>query len=68
MSVTKRKRKEKREKKRERQKEIKRKIVNLVYLPEHRISIFYRGEHDSYSLVRSFETSLLSAITGKVIV
>ena len=56
MPVRKRKRKEKRDKKRERQKKIKRKIVNLAYMPEHRISIFYRGENDSSSLVHSFET------------
>ena len=43
--------KEKRDKKQERQKERnkerKRKIVNLAYSAEHRISMFYRGELDS---------------------
>ena len=48
--------KEKQEKKRERQKERKSKIVNLAYLAEHQISMFYRGELDLNILVHSFET------------
>ena len=50
------KKKEKWEKKQEQQKERKRKIVNLAYLAEHRISIIIIGRRDFNSLVRSFET------------
>ena len=42
MSVGRQRKEEKREKKLEREKERRRKIVNLVYLTEHQISIFYR--------------------------
>ena len=47
MYVEKEKRKEKREKKRERQKERMRKIVDLAYLAEHRISMYLSTELDS---------------------
>ena len=40
MSVRRRRDEEKRENKRKREKETRRKIVNLAYLEEHRISIF----------------------------
>ena len=51
----------------ERQKERKRKIANLAYLAEHRISIFYRGNLILNILVLRFEEFCSSCAITRIV-